>query len=159
MLQSWQCIWPANPWGLDLWLPSHALPLPLHGHSTDPVYQINKLTLSQEADCKTLSHSWAATGDTQNFDTGIPISHFPPREILLLMAVESKENDCQPPTVIKYKEETEDSSAFWHTSLSLTFTLLTAFSAPNLSQKPCKSCRNSTYSYILATPAQDLHMS
>lgn len=159
MLQSWQCIWPANPPGLDLWLPSHALPLPLHRHTTDPVYQINKLTSSQEADSKILNNSWAATSDTEkNFDSGIPISHLPPREILLLMAVKSKENDCQPTTqVIKHKEETEAINAFWHTSLSLTLTLCTFSSKPPVKKNPVKTCRNPIYSYILATPAQDLH--
>lgn len=156
MLQNWQCIWPANPPGLDLWLLSHALPLPLHEHSTDPVYQINKLTSAQEADCKTLSHSWAAIRDTQkNFDTDITISHFPPREILLLMAVQSQGNNCQPTTqkihkVIKYKEETEETSAFWHTSLSPTFTLSIALSALNPSENPVKTGETpftSTFSY------------
>lgn len=66
-------------------------------------------------------------------------SHFPPRKTLLLMAVETKENYCQPTTVVKYKEETEDISVFWHTSLSLTFTLPIALSALNPIQKTlCK---------------------
>lgn len=157
----WQCIWPANPPGLDLWLPSHALPLPLHGHSTDPVYQINKLTSSQEADSKTLSHSWAAISDTQkNFDTGIPVSLFPPREILLLMAVESKENDCQPTIVIKYMEETEDiKSLLAHLSPTYLYPSHCTFSSKPQWKKNYKNCRNSIYSYILATPAQDIHRS